>query len=67
MPPRITTKPWAYFRNISLRTKKYRKLMPRFTRVQRVLERQLDPQPTDVPPASLAPRLAASMIRGRHP
>ena len=67
-PPGKTTNPWAYFTNIVLRAKKYRKLMPRSTHSFMPCSNGSSmPSPTDVPPASHAPRFAAAMIPGPPP
>jgi len=67
-PPGRTMKPVEYFTNIVLRTKKYRKLMPRST--QRFMPCSWGssiPRPTETPPASQAPLFAASMMPGPPP
>src|SRR5581483_139579 len=67
-PPGIATKPYEYFTSITLRTKKWRNS----TNVSRYgfgfcSTGSVMLQPTDRPPASRAPRLAASMIPGPPP
>src|SRR5581483_7763857 len=67
-PPGSTTKPCEYFTNIVLRTKKYRKFSPRSTYSLRPCSKGSSmPRPTEVPPASCAPRLAASIAPGPPP
>ena len=54
--------------NMVFRTKKYRKLMPRFTHWFNPCScGNSMPSPTDLPPASAAPLFAASMMPGPPP
>jgi hypothetical protein len=67
-PPGRTMKPWEYLTNIVLRAKKYLKCTPRSTQgFMPCSWGSSMPRPTDIPPASLAPRLAASMMPGPPP
>src|SRR3954467_5707978 len=67
-PPGITTKPCAYFTNIVFRVKKYRKFMPTSTHSFRPFSKGSSmPSPTETPPASDAPLLAASITPGPPP
>ena len=67
-PPGITTNPCAYFTNIVLRVKKYRKFIPMSTHSFRPFSKGSSmPSPTDTPPASDAPLFAASITPGPPP
>ena len=67
-PPGQMITPDEYLTNMVLRTKKYRKLMPRFTHSLMPCSCGSSmPSPTDLPPAAAAPRLAASMMPGPPP
>jgi hypothetical protein len=64
----MITNAWAYFTNIVLRAKKYRKLRPMLIQsLSRCSNGSSMPNPTLMPPASNAPRLAASITPGPPP
>src|SRR5699024_9528484 len=67
-PPGVRTNACVYWTNIVLRTKQYRKCRPRST--QRLTPCSCGssmPRPTDLPSASHAPLLAASICPGPPP
>ena len=66
-PPGSAMNPWAYFTNIVLRAKKYRKLMPMSTHsLSPDSNGSSMPSPTETPPASRRPGWPPPWRRARR-